>query len=151
MYNKKNQWLIDFWNGPNIPYTISGRRDKQQREIQSACFGHNMFSIFTACCYISDAENKMICESVIITNELSDHSRAAAITRVLTVIGIWEKNISIYYWKLTLLYGVMVVLHSSGSDSVFNCYQVLIHLWALRGAIMKNITAKSLRMALEEL
>ena len=110
-----------------------------------------MFSIFTACCYISDAENKMICESVIITNELSDHSRAAAITRVLTVIGIWEKNISIYYWKLTLLYGVMAVLHSSGSDSVFNCYQVLIHLWALRGAIMKNITAKSLRMALEEL
>ena len=114
-------------------------------------FGHNTFSIFTACCYISDAENKMICESVIITNELSDHSRAAAITRVLTVIGIWEKNISIYYWKLTLLYGVMVVLHSSGSDSIFNCYQVLIHLWALRGAIMKNITTKSLRMALEEL
>ena len=25
------------WNGPNISYTISGRRDKQQREIQSAC------------------------------------------------------------------------------------------------------------------
>ena len=49
-------------------------------------FGHTRFSIFTACCYLRDPENKMICESVTTTSELSDHSRAAAITSVLTVI-----------------------------------------------------------------
>ena len=48
--------------------------NKQQREIQSAYFGHTMFS-------------KMNCETVTITSELYDHSRAAAITSVLTVIN----------------------------------------------------------------
>ena len=60
--------------------------NKQQREIQSAYFGHTTFSIFTACCYLRNNEDKVICESVTITSELPDNSRAAAITCVLKVI-----------------------------------------------------------------
>ena len=59
---------------------------KQQREIQSSYYGHTRFSIFTACCYFRDAENNTICKSVTISSELSDYSRAAVITSVLTVI-----------------------------------------------------------------
>ena len=60
--------------------------NKQQREIQSAYFGHTRFSILTACCYLRDIENKMICEFVTISRELSDLSRAAAFTIMLTVM-----------------------------------------------------------------
>ena len=60
--------------------------NKQQRENRSAYFDHTRLSIFTTCCYLRDAKNKMICESVTISSELSDHSRAAAITSVLIVI-----------------------------------------------------------------
>ena len=69
--------------------------NKQQREIQGAYFGHTRFSIFTVCCYLRDAENKMICESVTISSELSDHSRALAIASVPTEIDHLRKNISI--------------------------------------------------------
>ena len=75
----KNEILIHVDYGENY-------ENKQQREIQSAHFGHTTFSIFTTCCYLRDAEDKVICESVTITSELPDHSRAAAITSVLKVI-----------------------------------------------------------------
>ena len=66
----KNEVLI------HMDYSES-YESKQQREMHSAYFGHTKF---TTCCYLRDTENKMICESVMITSELSDHSRAAAIT-----------------------------------------------------------------------
>lgn len=44
--------------------------DYSEREIQSAYFGQITFSIFTACCYLHNAKNKMICESLTITREL---------------------------------------------------------------------------------
>ena len=66
----KNEVLI------HVNYSKS-YENKQQLEIQSAFCGHTRFSIFTACCYLRDAENKMICESVTNSSELSDHSRAA--------------------------------------------------------------------------
>ena len=74
----KNELLI------HVDYSES-YGNKQQREIQSVYFGHTRFSIFTMCCHLRDAKNKMICESITIS-ELSDHSRAAATTSVLTVI-----------------------------------------------------------------
>ena len=55
--------------------------NKQQQETQSAYFGH------TGCSRFHDAENEIICESVTIASDLSDHSKAAAITSVLTVIN----------------------------------------------------------------
>ena len=75
----KNEILI------HVDYSES-YENKQQREIQSAYFGHTTFSIFTACCYLRDVENKVISESVTIASELSDHSRAAAITCILKII-----------------------------------------------------------------
>ena len=69
----KNEILI------HVDYSESCE-NKQQREIESAYFGYTTFSIFTACCYLRDVENKVISESVTITSELSDHSRTAAIT-----------------------------------------------------------------------
>ena len=41
---------------------------KQLREIQSIYFGHTNFSIFTACCYFLDADNRVTCKSVIAIN-----------------------------------------------------------------------------------
>ena len=73
----KNEVLI------HVDYSES--YGKQQREIKSVYFGDTRFSIFTRCCHLRDAKNKMICESITIS-ELSDHSRAATITSVLTVI-----------------------------------------------------------------
>ena len=75
----KNEILI------HVDYSKS-HENKQQQEIQSAYFGHTTFSIFTACCYLRDVENEVISESVTITSELSDHSRAAAITCILKII-----------------------------------------------------------------
>ena len=34
----------------------------QQHEIQSAYFGHTSFSVFIACCYLQDSDNKRISE-----------------------------------------------------------------------------------------
>ena len=44
------------------------------------------FSIFTACWYLWDSEDKLISESTNITSELPNHSRASAITCVSKVI-----------------------------------------------------------------
>ena len=60
--------------------------NKQQREPQSIYFGYTRFSIFIACSYLHDTENKIICESVTISSNLSDISRAAAIASLLMVI-----------------------------------------------------------------
>ena len=60
--------------------------NKQDREIQSVNYGHTTFSIFAACCYFLDADNRVTCNSIAITSELPDHSRAAAITCVLKLI-----------------------------------------------------------------
>ena len=88
----KNEVLI------HVDYSES-YENKQQREIQSVYFGHTKFSIFTVRCYVRDAENKMICESVMISSELSDHSRAAAITSVLTVIDYLREKKSVSVTK----------------------------------------------------
>ena len=60
--------------------------NKQQREPQSIYFGYTRFSIFIACSYLHDTENEIICESVTISSNLSDISRAAAIASLLMII-----------------------------------------------------------------
>ena len=65
-------------------------KNKHQREVQSAYFGHTTFSIFPACSYLWDIDGKIIFESVTITSELPDYSRPAAITCVLRVIDYWR-------------------------------------------------------------
>ena len=66
--------------------------NKQQHEIQSAYFGQTTFSIFTACCYLRDSEDNLVSESITVTSELPDHSRAAAITCVSKVIENVREN-----------------------------------------------------------
>ena len=80
--------------------------NKQQHEIQSAYFGHTTFSIFTACCYLRDSEDNLVSESITVTSELPDHSRAAAITCVSKVIENVRENhqhlplrINVFVWS----------------------------------------------------
>ena len=112
---------------------------------------HTRFSIFTACYYPRDAENKIIAESTTISSELSDLSRAAAITSVLTVIDHLREKHQHVLLKNNSLYGVTVVLHSSGHHSLLSHCQILIKIWTLNGVKMKDTTPKSLWAALEEL
>ena len=51
----------------------------QQGEIQSAYFGHDSISIFTACCYLRK-DGDLINKDITIISEASDHSRIAAYT-----------------------------------------------------------------------
>ena len=77
-------------------------KNSQQDEIQSAYFGNNTFSIFTACCYTKsigteDAEDGMKKDSFVVVSESNDHNRAAALTCLKKVILEAEKiNIAKY-------------------------------------------------------
>ena len=51
---------------------------KDQQEIQSACFGHNTFSIFTACCCFREDDGEVVSKNITVTSNATDHSRAAA-------------------------------------------------------------------------
>lgn len=81
--------------------------NKEQQEIQSAYFGHETFSIFTACCYLRGPDQELINENITITSESSDHSRIAAHTCVLRVIeelmksfkDMFSETIPIYVWS----------------------------------------------------
>ena len=64
--------------------------DKQQREILSVYFGHFMFSVFTACFYLRDAENKILREPVTISSVVSCLHYECAIERK-PLVTIWEK------------------------------------------------------------
>ena len=43
-------------------------KDKEQDEIQSAYFGHNSFSIFTACCYTHGIDGTLSNENFTVTS-----------------------------------------------------------------------------------
>ena len=60
--------------------------NQEQQEIQSAYFGHDCFSIFTACCYLRAANGDLINENITVTSEASEHSRISAHTCVMTII-----------------------------------------------------------------
>ena len=77
--------------------------NKEQQEIQSAYFGHETFSIFTACCYFRGHEGKLKTKNVTITSEATDHLRIAAhscIIKVLEEVTKAMQSISkIYVWS----------------------------------------------------
>ena len=73
--------------------------NKQQNEIQSAYFGNDCFSIFTACCYLRDAGGKLINENVMVISEASDHSKIAAFSCVSNVFQFVRHNLPL---KVTL-------------------------------------------------
>ena len=63
-------------------------QNSQQNEIQSAYFGHNNFSTFTAYCYVSNTKLKTLDKrSVAIATEASDCSRIATHSLILKVVN----------------------------------------------------------------
>ena len=59
--------------------------NKDQRQIQSAYFGQQCFSIFTACCYFKK-DGDIVNENFTVTSEASDHSRIAALSLYCIVL-----------------------------------------------------------------
>ena len=76
----------------------------QQGEIQSAYFGHDSFSIFTACCYLRKDCDR-INENTTIISKASDHSRNAAFTCINKVFDfVREKHnlpleVTLHIWS----------------------------------------------------
>ena len=71
-------------------------KNEQQDAIQSAYFGNQCFSIFTACCY-SKVSGKIKNDNVIIVTERSDHDRVTSMSCLQKVIGeIESKNNELY-------------------------------------------------------
>ena len=62
-----------------------GYKNVQQGEIQSAYFGHEVFSIFTACTYHKN-QDEVVKNSVALISESNDHSRSAAQSCVEQVV-----------------------------------------------------------------
>ena len=60
---------------------------QQQNEIQSACFGHKQFSLFTACTYYRSKEVSLEKLPITVTTEENDKSRIASISCVNKVIS----------------------------------------------------------------
>ena len=60
---KTNEFII------HVDYSKT-YKDQKQDEIQSAYFGHNSFSIFTACCYTRGIDDKLLNENFTVTLEL---------------------------------------------------------------------------------
>ena len=109
--------------------------NKQQQEPQSIYFGYTRFSIIIACSYLHDTENKIICESVTISSNLSDISRAAAIASLLMVIDhlrekhqhvplknnptVWSDGCSAQFWSLFVF---KLLLSIDSSLNITLCY-----------------------------
>ena len=76
----------------------------QQGEIQSAYFGHNSFSIFTACRYLRK-DGDLINENITIISEASDHSCIVAFTCINKVFDfVQEKHnlppeVTLHIWS----------------------------------------------------
>ena len=86
--------------------------NKQQNEIQSAYFGHDCFSVFTACSHLCDAGGKLINENVTVISEASDHSRIAAFSCINTVFQfVCEKD----NLPLKVILHILDLLPSAGS------------------------------------
>ena len=81
--------------------------NKQQQEIQSAYFGYEFFSIFTACCYFRLANGCLINENMAVISKASDHSGIAAHTFVVKItdhvvsgnIALFGKEVPFHIWS----------------------------------------------------
>lgn len=60
-------------------------KNAEQDETQSLYFGHNCFSIFTACCYYCDGGELAKCP-ITITSESNDQSRIAAFSCTTRIV-----------------------------------------------------------------
>ena len=85
--------------------------NQEQGQIQSAYFGQQTFSIFTACCYLL-IDGEIVNENVTITSEASDHSRIAA-------LSCWLRVVSYLQEKYSLLESLRLHIWSDGCAGQF--------------------------------
>ena len=86
-------------------------KNQEQGEVQSAYFGHQNFSLFTACVYYrKDGELKSL--NTVVVSESTDHSRIAAHSCVETVINYAKQ-------KLNLLQPLNIHIISDGCAAQF--------------------------------
>ena len=86
----------------------------QQGEMRCAYFGHDSFSIFTACCYLCK-ECDLINENISIISEAKDHSRIAAFIFISKVFDFGRKSM-IYHQKLPYTFGVTALQANPDHD-----------------------------------
>ena len=67
-------------------------KDKEQKEIQSAYFGHNSFSIFTACWYTCGIDGKLLNENFTVSSDATNNSRIAAFLCINLIIDSLQKK-----------------------------------------------------------
>ena len=82
---KTNEFIIHVHSSKNYI-------DKEQEKIQSAYFGQNWFSIFTACCYTRGIDGTLLNENFTVTSEATDHSRIAAFSCINLIIDWLQKK-----------------------------------------------------------
>ena len=82
---KTNEFII------HVDYS-ENYKDKEQDEIHSAYFGHNSFSIFTACCYTRGIDGTLLNENFTVTSEATDHSQIAVFSCINLIIDSLQKK-----------------------------------------------------------
>ena len=82
---KANQFII------HVDYSKS-QKDKEQDEIQSTYFGHNLFLIFMTCCYTRGIDGTLLNENFTVTSEPLEHSQIAAFSCINLIIDSLQKK-----------------------------------------------------------
>ena len=93
-------------------------KDKEQDEIQSAYFGHNSFSIFTACCYTRGIDGTLLNENFTVTSEATDHSRIAAFSCINLIIDLLQKKFPSEFNNYLMFYYIWsdIACHNFGPN-----------------------------------
>ena len=79
-------------------------KDKEQDKIQSAYFGHNSLSIFTACCYTHGIDGTLLNENLTVISEVTDHPRIAAFSCTNLIIDSLQKKFPSHFNNYPVLY-----------------------------------------------
>ena len=108
---KTNEFII------HVDYS-ENYEDKEQDEIQSAYFGHNSFSIFTACCYTRRIDGTLLNENFTVTSEATDDSRIAAFSCINLIIDLLRRS---FLHNSTIIlcfiiYGVIIARQNFGPN-----------------------------------
>ena len=108
---KTNEFII------HVDYS-ENYEDKEQDEIQSAYFGHNSFSVFTACSYTRRIDGTLLNENFNVTSEATDDSRIAAFSCINLIIDLLRRS---FLHNSTIIlcfiiYGVIIARHNFGPN-----------------------------------
>ena len=123
---KTNEFTIHVHYSENYKY-------KEQDEIQSAYFGHNSFSIFTACCYTRGIDGILLNENFTPTSEATDHSRIATFSCINLIIDSLQKKFPSQSNNYLVFY-----IWSNGCELMG--YKELIVLYYGRASRYRNVT-----------